>query len=110
MVGLKPIKPLDLASTLDATAARDYLAEQGGVRDTPGNWPMESEALGVHPSQIADATEHARSIGIPTEFTPDGLAILRDREHRRRYCEAVGVFDRNAGYGDPTPRRTDERM
>jgi hypothetical protein len=60
-----------------------------------------SDAAGVAPSQVKEATDHSRKIGIPTEFTPDGQAIFTSRSHRKRYLEAVGLFDRNGGYGDP---------
>ncbi len=74
--------------------------EHGGFKDTPGNWPMLCEASGVHPDQVREATEHARRLGVPTDFTPDGRAILRDRAHRRDYNRAHGFYDRNGGYGD----------
>lgn len=63
-------------------------------------WPILSEALAVHPSQVAEAQESARARGVPTQFLPDGRAVLRDRDHRRRYLKAYGFFDRNGGYGD----------
>lgn len=36
----------------------------------------------------------------------DGLmdVIWRDRNHRKRWCEAHGQFDRDAGYSDAQPK------
>lgn len=77
---------------------RDYAAESGGFVDTPGAWPMYSDAAGVAPHQVAAA--HAKSVrdGVPTEFTRDGRAIFRDREHRARYLASIGMHDRSGGY------------
>lgn len=82
-------------------ARRDILAEHGEFRPTCGNWPILSDALGVHPSQVAEATAQAHSVGVPTEFRPDGRAVLRSPEHRKRFAEALGFYDLNGGYGDP---------
>jgi len=75
-----------------------------GVRVTPSsNWPLESEACAVHPSQVTEATMDAARNGIPTEFNPrTGGVIFRSKAHRKAYCEHYGYYDRNAGYGDPT--------
>lgn len=80
---------------------RDIRAEHGGRKHTPGTWPMKSDAAGVHPDQIAEARAHSIEAGVPTDFTPDGRAILTSRKHRKDYCRAIGMHDRNGGYGDP---------
>lgn len=76
-----------------------------GVKNwgTCGNWPMKSEALGVHPSQVNSAREHAKKIGIPTEYTNDGCPVFTSKSHRKRFCEhpTIRVYDRDGGYGDP---------
>lgn len=82
---------------------RSLTREHGGFSNTPGNWPMESDAAGVHESQIADAEEHSRKVGIPTHFTLDGKAVFESRSHRRRYLRKIGLFDRSGGYSDPMP-------
>lgn len=71
-----------------------------GAAHTPGAWPMVSEAMGVQPDQIAEAAAHARSNGVPTEFTPDGRAIVRDRKHRRDLLRLYRYHDKQGGYGD----------
>lgn len=90
--------------TCQDVAYRDYGAEHGSVPHHPGNWPLLSDAAGVNPDQIGQAREYAAKVGVPTEFTRDGRAILTSAEHRKRYCEAHGLFDRNAGPSDPLPR------
>ena len=64
-------------------------------------WPIVSHALGVHKDQIGLAKKLDRDVGAPpTEYTPDGEPILRDRGHRRDYLKAHQMHDRDAGYGD----------
>lgn len=82
---------------------RDYAAEHGHVIDTPGNWPMESIAAGVSPDQVPEFVQFDKQKGVPTQYSRDGNPIFRDRKHRRDYLRAHGIFDRNAGYGDPAP-------
>jgi hypothetical protein len=67
-------------------------------------WPMRSEALGVMPGQQAAAIHESRLAGCPTHFDSDGRAVFEDRNHRKKYCEAFGYFDKDAGYGDPQRR------
>lgn len=75
----------------------------GKFNHTPGNWPMVSTAAGVAASQVAELTKYDREHGVPTEYTPDGDPIFTGKEHRRKHCQLHGMFDRNAGYGDPSP-------
>lgn len=67
---------------------------------SPGAWPLISDAAGVHPEQIEDAMQGAKNLGVPTDFTAEGQAIFRDRDHRRRFLRAHGYFDKHGGYGD----------
>lgn len=80
---------------------RDIPSEMGQYRQTPGNWPMASDAAGVNPDQAQEAMAHAASIGIPTQFDNEGRAIFNNARHRKAYCEAIGLYDRNGGYSDP---------
>jgi len=86
-----------------AFAKRDFRAEHGGFRRTTGTWPMESDAAGCHPSQIPEHMQACQEAGVPTEFTPDGQAVFTSRHHRKRFCRAFELYDRNAGYGDAEP-------
>ncbi len=83
---------------------RDIPAEHNGFAHKPGNWPMKSDAAGVAPSQVQEAYEKSVKDGVPTQFTPDGRAIFTSAGHRKRYCESVGLYDRNGGYRDPQRR------
>ena len=87
---------------------RDVIGEQRGVASLPGTWPMYSDAAGVAPKQVQEARAHSVRIGIPTDFTSDGRAVFTSRLHRKRYCEAVGLYDRNAGFSDPKRMRRKE--
>jgi hypothetical protein len=89
----------------DEKIKRDIISEQREVPSTAGNWPQESDALGVHPSQVAQARQESIRLGVPTEFTSDGQAILTSASHRKQFAEALGYYDRNAGYNDPLPKR-----
>lgn len=84
-----------------ATFYRDIVAEHSGFRSTPGNWPLRSDAAGVHPSQVRDAENQAKALGVPTRFDREGSAIFESQQHRKAYCEAVGLYDKDGGYGDP---------
>ena len=69
----------------------------------PKGWPQHSDSAGCHPSQAGEYYEDSVRRGVPTQFDPDtGQAIFTSRLHRKKYCEARGITDRNAGYGDPT--------
>ena len=85
-----------------AWARRDIAAEQRPRRAVScSNWPLRSDAAGVHPSQVPEVMAACRARGVPTEFTRDGRAILTGPAHRRTFCELRGLYDRNGGYGDP---------
>jgi hypothetical protein len=86
----------------EGTAKRDFQAE-APTKHTPGNWPMHSYAAGVSPDQRKEAYEASVKAGVPTYFDENGDAVFKSRAHRKKYCEAVGLYDRDAGYGDATP-------
>jgi hypothetical protein len=90
-----------------ATYFRDIGADHSKVRHYPGCWPQVSTAFGIPPEDIAKAKDAAKRDGFDIDFTPEGNAIFRDRAHRKRACGLFGYYDRNAGYGDATPRVTD---
>ena len=89
-----------------AIANRDIAADFRHRRTYPNNYPMESDAAGVLPSQADEAYKESVKRGVPTQFNKEtGCAIFESKGHRKRYCEAVGLFDRNGGYSDPQKRR-----
>lgn len=72
------------------------------VATCPGNWPHASYAAGVHPAQIPAQQAALKAAGVrTTHYTKDGDPIFEDRAHRKEVCEALGLFDRAGGYGDP---------
>jgi hypothetical protein len=83
---------------------RDFQTDFGG-KTHPGNWPMTSYAAGVHPKQIKEMQKFDAEHGVPTHYSDDGDPIFTSPRHRRKYCEAHSMFDRNAGLSDPVPER-----
>ena len=74
-------------------------------------WPMISEALGVHPSQIREAMEFNARHGVTgVTYAEDGAAVIDSRGARTQLAYAWGQFDRNAGYGDPSPRGLHQQL
>lgn len=65
--------------------------------------PLVSDALAVHPDQVAEARADALAKGVPVDFLPDGRPVFTSRAQRKAYCKAYGFFDRSAGYGDAAP-------
>lgn len=82
------------------TFRRDLQAEHGSTFHRPGLWPMVSPNLGWPTNAMRAAREKLEKAGCPTEFTATNDPILRDRNHRRRYMETFGLYDRDAGYSD----------
>ena len=60
-------------------------------------YPIACEALTVHPEQIGEARDFARSMGVPTDFRGDGSPIMEDARHYKKYRKINGVIDRS-GY------------
>jgi len=81
--------------------SRDFLAEHGVRRAACDTYPYHSSAMGVAPSQVAEAMAFDKQHGISTTYNSDGEPEFRSRGHRKRYCEAYGYVDRNAGFSDP---------
>lgn len=53
-------------------------------------WPIKSESMGVHSSQVKDCREWSKKQGCPTDYTPDGRPILTSEHHRNRFCKMAG--------------------
>ena len=80
---------------------RDYQSEMSGMQGSCASWPMKSDAAGCHPSQAKEFYDNASSRGVPTDFCSEtGQAIFTSRQHRAKYLKAMGMHDRNGGYGD----------
>jgi predicted nucleic acid-binding Zn ribbon protein len=86
----------------------EVCGEPAGRHFTPpfippsGAYPYLSDALGVSADDVREAAADNARMGVPTQYTEDGSAIIESREHRKRLCEVTGMFDRDAGYGDAT--------
>ena len=81
-------------------ARRDYEAEHGGAKCGQAGWPMWSDGAGVHPAQANDTMEYLRSRGVSAEINSEGQVKMESQSHRRRVLKALGLHDRNGGYGD----------
>ena len=66
----------------------------------PGAWPIISDALAVHPSQVQQARERNKRHGVPVWYMLDGRAILPDRAARKKLLKLEGFHDNSGGYGD----------
>lgn len=82
----------------------DWLEPRGMKGKAIPQWPIHSEAAAVDPEDIPYATEFLKKRGVNTEFDKIGCPIFTSQAHRKKHCEAVGLYDRNAGYGDPQPK------
>ena len=80
---------------------RDVVAEHRDSRDTPGNYPMWSDAMGVLPSQAKELNDHLAKHGVaPCQVDREGRIKLESRHHRNQVLKARNLRDKNAGYGD----------
>ncbi len=57
-----------------------------------------SDSFAVLPEQVAEFTEDAKKLGVPTDFQPTGEPIFNSTNHKRRYCKAYHMRERNAYY------------
>ena len=53
---------------------------------------LESEALGVHPKQVAKFNEQYGHMGVT--YRPDGVAVYRDRKAKLAVTKARGFHDK----------------
>ena len=68
-------------------------------------WPVISSRAGVNPNQAKELRDFWKAHGVTgCTVLPNGDVEWADATARRRDCEARGLYDRNAGYGDPAPR------
>ncbi len=70
-------------------------------------YPYLSDAMGVGATQIKDAYEASVRAGVPTQFVEHGrmagAAEIMSSKHKRDLAHSLEMYDRNAGYSDPTP-------
>lgn len=80
-----------------------------GAAATTRTWVMKSDAMGINPDQRLDAMKADEQLGIKIEYDEAGRAVFRSPNQYKRYCEAHGFFDRNAGYSGAQKRDARER-
>ena len=68
-----------------------------------GLWsqPFHSDALGVNPDQIPEATAALRAAGVTADFDADGCAIITSDKQYREVARAAGLYNGRDGYGVP---------
>lgn len=71
----------------------------------PGKWPMYSYSTAIAPEDVPRAVADMEKHGVKAEFHADGRMKFNSALHRKKCCEALGMYDKNAGYGDPQPGR-----
>ena len=109
-VPLSQIEPNILCAECSKIMEIDMVAQHGKTVATPGKWPMESDAAGVHPDQAKELSEHVRVRGVPTEINMEtGNPIFTSQAHRKRFCQVTNLYDRNASFGDATPKHNMQR-
>lgn len=62
-------------------------------------YPYLSEGLGCPPQQAQAFADAYAKMGVPTEITPGGEAVIRDRAHRKQLLRVAKMHDRNSYNG-----------
>lgn len=65
----------------------------------PKGYPIRSMSMAVHTTQIKEAMEHDRKLGVPTNYSRNGEPIWTDAAHRKRFMKAHKLIDRNSYNG-----------
>lgn len=61
---------------------------------------MKSEAMAVHPEQVAQANARNKRHGVNVVYDKSGFAHIPDRNERRKLMRLEGLHDKSGGYGD----------
>jgi len=97
----KPVSKAEF-DRLFPTKIEDLIRTQTPINtlmNTSAAWPRNSDALGCHPNQKEAAQAESIRLGVPTEYTSDGKAVLRDGAHQRDFMKALKMHNRDGGYG-----------
>lgn len=87
-------------------AQRDFVSDARSVKGQATGWPMVSQAMAnpnMTEAERRAEQAHLERAGVPTQYTALNEPILESRTHRKKYMEAMGMHDRDAGYGDRAP-------
>lgn len=89
----------------DGRIATKNWSGKSSISTVPSNYPMVSSAAGVHPADIKAHMDHLRAGGLgQVNHNSDGDIIFESKGQRKRVCEFLGLYDRNAGPSDPQPK------
>lgn len=77
----------------DGKTYRKDIIAGSSIQSGKGGWPIWSDAMAVHPSQIEEARERARAHGVRTEFSASGKPCFRSPAHRRKHMAVFGMRD-----------------
>ena len=89
----------------DGRTVASYFNPHVGISTVPANYPMTCSAAGVHPGQVKEHMEHLKAKGCgQVNHTKDGDIIFESKGQRRKVLETLGMYDRNGGYSDPSPK------
>ena len=66
-----------------------------------GLWckPFASDALGVHPDQVPEATKALRAAGVMADFDKEGRLVVTSDKQFREAAKACGLWTGRDGYG-----------
>lgn len=68
---------------------------------TSACWPMRSEALAVHPDQVAEGNARNKKAGVGARYEAGtGICVIPDRGDRKKLLKVEGLHDNHGGYGD----------
>ena len=73
------------------------------ARQKKATWPMTSHNIGVDEEDVEEARRIYKEKGSRAEVDNEGGIVFATAGIRREHCKIMGYYDRNAGYGDPTP-------
>src|SRR5262245_41681570 len=66
------------------------------ANNTSSCWPMVSEALAVHPEQVAEANARNKKHGIAARYDEGGFCHIPDRSDRKKLLKLEGLVDKNS--------------
>lgn len=80
-------------------------------RTSAGLWarPFHSDALGVSPDQIGEATEALRKQGVMADFDKEGRCIITSDKQYQQVAKACGLKTGRDGYDNVQSGRDNER-
>lgn len=74
-------------------ADRDFQADHGRRRRKTEPYPVLSQSLGCRPDEIQENRQKLAKQGVPTEFSPDGRAVITSWQHRKQLHKLFGMVD-----------------